>query len=48
MTNNTANEPPMTFINIGKDFANGAIPLLASKHANAQRKAVDTSEQPRK
>lgn len=46
--NNTANAPPIIFINKGNDFANGAIPLFASKHANAHRKAVDTSEQPRK
>ena len=46
--NNTANEPPINFISKGNVSASGAIPLLASKQANAQRNAVETSEQPRK
>ena len=48
MINNTAKAPPIAFINIGKAFASGAIPLLASNSASAHRNAVETSEQPRK
>ena len=46
--NETAKIMPNAFMDNGKALDNGGTPLLASKQANAQRNAVDTSEAPKK
>ena len=48
MTNETAKMMPNAFIDKGNALDKGGTPLFASKQAKAQRKAVETSDAPKK